>query len=256
MALLALLAGIADRVESARAAVRAQPAAASFLKLNGITGNTKSAFLKVESKYYKLQNALTKVENTLAAKVVTIASANATFLTIKDANAQFMKSDQAFGTFLTLGGTAANSNELGGLSPDAFFQGQGNVVTGAVTVTKSSQQQLLASPGGIIVVDLGVDSDGVPSLTIQNNAGNELPAVQDLGESPPPAGGTGSQSTSSQNLPTGQTTLTLSTAASQLHLQIFPAGSFDQVATLTVSVEPALNGGGFSAVGQMLNGAG
>jgi hypothetical protein len=260
MALAALIAGIAEKVHAAPPVIRAQPAAIdSFLKLDGITGESKNDFLKLELKYNKLNGLITGVERQLT-KVYKKAVVNAEFLKIDTANSEFLKTDDASAEylkiadasseFLKIGGTAANSSELGGLAPDAFFQGHGNVVSGEASVTGSEKsQQLLSTPDGTLTVQLATNSDGAPYLNIHNGGSDSLPAVQDLGEAD--IGTT----TSSSTIGPGNNQIQLGgQQANQLHLQIFPTGNFNEVVTITVSAEPAASGGGYTAVGQMLLG--
>jgi hypothetical protein len=263
MALAALIAGIAEKVHAAPPVVQARPAAVdSFLKLDGITGESKKDFYKLELKYDKLNSALNKLQSqlgtiyhksTINSEFLKVVTANSEFLKSDAANSEFLKTVDASGEFLKISGTAANSNELGGLTPDAFFQGHGNVVSGEATVTSPTQSApLLATADGTLSVSLKT-SDGELLVNITNSTGNSLPAVQDLGE----ASGSvpGSTTTSSTTFAPGDNSIRLgSNVAAQLHLQIFPAGDFNEVVTLTVSVEPIAATGGYTAVGQMLNG--
>ena len=261
MALMALIAGVAEKIQAAPAQIRATPAAATnFLKLQGITGNTKSAFIKLELKYNKLQTALAGVENALAHKYMKIKTANAEFLKITDANqkwlkiddanAKFLKITDANQKFLKLDGTAANSALLGNRAPSDFFQGHGNVVSGALTVSgDGNSHQIVASPDGAVSVLIALNQPGAngPVLTIRNNTGQLLPAVQNLN------GGT-----TSLNLQPGDTQVPVSSAApTQLHLQTFPGagGGFNSIIAVLVSLEPnPSNRAQLLASGQMLDG--
>lgn len=177
-----------------------------------------------------------------------IKSANANFLKIDTANANFLKIDDANTEFLKIGSTAANSSELGGLTPDAFFQGNGHVVTGSVSslAPGNTPTQLLSLPGGIIVVSVANTIGAELQLTIHNATGVSLPAVQDVGSA---AG----SATTPITLPAGRDyMLVLSGAAEQVHFQLFPAGAaFPQVVTLIVSLD---NGGAPSFVAQAFTG--
>jgi hypothetical protein len=149
-------------------------------------------------------------------------------LKISDANNDFLKID----------GTAADSGELGGLTPDAFFQGSGNVVSGAVTASATAGQ-LLSLPGGIIVVSvLLLPGNNQVNLQIQNNTGVLLSAVQDRG----------SGVTQATLDPTTPRTITLQSPeltlqspeltlqSPELTMQIFPnQPAFPDVVTLIVS---------------------
>jgi hypothetical protein len=262
MALAALIAGIAEKVHAAPPVINAKPAAVDyFLKLDGVTGESKNDFLKLELKYNKLNGLITGVERQLT-KVYKKAVVNAEFLKIDTANSEFLKTDDASAEylkiadasseFLKIGGTAANSSELGGLAPDAFFQGDGNVVSGEASVTGSQKsQQLLSTPDGTLTVQLATNSDGAPYLNIHNGGSNSLPVVQDLGEANSEVGTT----TSSSTIGPGNNQIQLGgQQANQLHLQIFPAGNFNEVVTITVSVVPTPSTGAYTAVGQMLLG--
>lgn len=269
MAFFALLAGVAER---AQAATRPAPAG-NFLRQISIPkggGIDRIVIQKLDSALATLEHKLTtsietanKIDRTFLKiksadstflKIKTantsflkIDSANANFLKIDDANASFLKIDDANTEFLKIDGMAADSSELGGLTPDAFFQGNGHVVSGAVNAVGASASQLLALPGGIIVVDVSthVGAPGV-DLTIHNATGAALPAVQDV------AG----QAPGNVTLPNGQTyTLNLTAQSNQITYQIFPSGSaFPDVVTLMVSIEIPQSGGQPSAVGQAFTG--
>ena len=279
MAFFALLAGVAER---AQAATRPAPAG-NFLRQISIPkggGVDRIVIQKLDSALATLEHKLTtsietankidrtflkiksadstflkiKTANTSFLKIdsananfLKIDDANANFLKIDDANASFLKIDDANTEFLKIDGMAADSSELGGLTPDAFFQGNGHVVSGAVNAVGASASQLLALPGGIIVVDVSthVGAPGV-DLTIHNATGAALPAVQDV------AG----QAPGNVTLPNGQTyTLNLTAQSNQITYQIFPSGSaFPDVVTLMVSIEIPQSGGQPSAVGQAFTG--
>jgi hypothetical protein len=268
MAFLALIGGIAEKARSGPPQVNATQSA-YFLKLGGITGEVQNAFLKLELKVLKLDSTLTKLDHKInrsfyskhkidltvlkLQKAMTeylklddanrqylkIDGANSQFLKINDANSQFLKINDANSQFLKLDGTAANSNKLGGLTPDAFVQGRGGVVTGAAQVlADGSVRTLLGSPDGILSVSVTQDARGFMSLVIHNNgtvnlqavAGDptavELPAGQDSALIPLGTGPTGAAYPISAKTPAATT-----------HVQIFPAGSFSKVVTLTVSAD-------------------
>jgi hypothetical protein len=270
MALAALIGGIAGRVGTSQPAVRVTPASAqgSFLKLSGLTGDVKSSFIKLEYKLFKLERDLTF-------NFLKISDANRRFLKIDAANAEFSKIDAAFSKneaaiatlgadflklsdasadFLKIDATAANSNELGGLTPDAFVQGHGSVLSGAATVPVTTSgtpqpQLLLALPGGSLTVSVDADSNGV-HVIFHNATGADLQAVEDS-----PSGG--------YDIPTAQTltaasdtTITLSQGANQLHLQVFPNSALNEALTLILSSEPTpgASPSSFSVVGQLLTG--
>jgi len=259
MAFLGLLAGLAER---ARASSMPPPQANFLREVSSPLGNVNATVI------HKLDNALAALEHKLETSFTTthklnqtflkiksanteflklrsadttflkIEDANANFLKIDDANASFLKIEDANNTFLKIGATAANAGELGGLTPDAFFQGTGHVITGSlpsVGVTGAPGSQLLSLPGGIIVVSILNMPAAPPELVIQNNAGAALSAVTDSADHTLAA-----NATTSIPFP--------SATGSQLHLQIFPGGSLPDVVTLIVSVENA--SGPISAVGQ------
>ncbi len=248
MAFFALLAGIADRaganplVSGSDSGLLRQATTAA-----GAAGRP-TTLLKLDSALLKLEHKLsTSFETThkLNQTFLKIKSANTEFLKIKSANTTFLKIDDANAEFLKIDATAANAGELGGLSPSAFFQGNGHVVTGAVPAVSGTATQLLALPGGIIVVDVQ-NTPGVGlQLIVANGTGSALPAVQSLG-------GTASQLTLSAQSPTS---IQLGNAAAQLHLQIFPSGqAFPDVVTIIISAEVPLSGGSPAVVGQAFTG--
>jgi hypothetical protein len=253
MAFLALLAGLAERT---RAATPPAPPANFLREVSSPLGNINATVI------HKLDSALAKLEHKLDTSFTTthqlnqtflkiksanseflkLRTANTTFLKIDDANSTFLKIDDANSAFLKIESTAANSSELGGLTPDAFFQGTGHVITGSlasVPITSAPGSQLLSLPGGIIVVYIVNVPGAPPELVIQNNAGAALVGVTDSAEHTLAANGTTS-------IPFASAT------GSQLHLQIFPGGNLPDVVTLIVSVENA--GGPLSAVGQAFAG--
>ena len=269
MALLALIGGLAARGESAPAAVNATPAASTglFLKLGGITGNARTSFLKLEQKVRGIDDTLASLEHKLARSYYTEAKVNSTFLKIRDAGAQYLKirsadtsflkiddaakiyltSSDAGARFLKIDGTAANANALGGQAPGAFFQGRGNVVSGAVSFGDGSVHPLLSTPGGIIVVSVAANADQF-QLTIHNGTNASLPAVQNVD------GGTPAAIT----LAPGDTVLPAvqRSVADQVQLQVFPnAGAgFNNVMSLLVSLERAVGQTQTAVVGQLFTG--
>jgi hypothetical protein len=252
MALLALIAGVAEKASSRPAVVKATPAASDlFLKLGGITGGVKTALVKLEDKWIKLDTALSKFEHKVTGNYYDKHAINGSFLKIKSANASFLKIDDANAKFLPAAGTAANASKLGGLAPDAFVQGHANVVSGAVTVGPGGSAQTLlqvpsATQGGIIVVCRPTPGAAGVQLSITNTTNVTIPAVQDAGSDP-----------TAVELSPGSTTLKLppSPAATQmLQLQTFPTSALNEVMTLTVSIEPQGALGQTSVVGQMLIG--
>jgi hypothetical protein len=255
MALMALIAGIAEKVQSSPAQVQARPAA-QFLNLNNFSGNTRNAFAKVEKKLLKLDSAFVKLQQKVYHSYYTKQQITAQFLKKAEASAEFLNKADASAEFLKKADTAGNSALLGNLGPSAFFQGHGNVVSGAQTVNGGSTQQLLQTPDGAISILIGLNQPQaggpqVPTITVRNNTGDLLPAVQDLGNS---GGGSTTQSTP---LKPGDNTITLQGGTSQLHLQTFPGsgGGFNSIIAVLVSLEPnPSNQGQYLASGQLLDG--
>ncbi|MGO9957435.1 MAG: hypothetical protein ACLP50_15945 [Solirubrobacteraceae bacterium] len=144
-----------------------------------------------------------------------------------------MKIADANNDFVALDRTAADSSELGGVSPDAFFQGSGNVVSGAIPApgAGAGPAQLLSLPGEIIVVSVALlPATDELQLQVHNNTGVLLPAVQHFD---------GDVSTTDTQLPANTSTpLPLGAAAEphQTTIQIFPSDTaFPDVVTLIVS---------------------
>ncbi len=232
MAFFALLAGIADRARANPVASGSGTGLLGEATAAGSGGGRPTTLLKLDSALLKLEHKLsTSFETThkLNQTFLKIRSANAEFLKITAADASFLKIDDANAEFLKIEGTAANAAQLGGLAPDAFFQGNGHVVTGAVPAVQSTPTQLLALPGGIIVVDVAnVPGSGLV-LTINNGTGATLTAVEQGDRTP-------------LTLAPGATNLPVVPAgtATQLHLQIFPSGqAFPDVVTLIASYDGA-----------------
>jgi hypothetical protein len=132
--------------------------------------------------------------------------------------------------FLKIDGTAADSGELGGLTPEAFFKRSGNVVSGAVTASATAGP-LLSLAGGIIVVSVALlPATDELQLQVHNNTGVLLPAVQHID---------GDASTTKTPLTADTSTpLPLGAAAEphQTTIQIFSSdAAFPDVVTLIVS---------------------
>lgn len=255
MAFFALLAGVAERAHAATQ----PPPPANFLRevfvpsgkgLNRVILKLDSALATLEHKLstnfdttHKLDQTFLKIKSA-GTEFLKIKSANASFLKIDDANANFLKIDDASKEFLKIDSTAANASELGGLTPDAFFQGNGHVITGSVVAsTGAGPQQLLSLPGGIIVVSVTNTPGAGLQLTIHNASGVNLPAVQDVAAA-------GNSTTGATTLVTGQdAAIGLDGAGAQVHVQIFPSGAaFPEVVTLIVSAD------GTTVVGQAFTG--
>jgi hypothetical protein len=272
MALAALVGGLAEKLGSAPPTVRASRASFNgFLKLDGIKGETKTSFLKLEGRFLKLDSALTTVEHKLAknfylkhtvdttflkikdasAQFLKLTDANTQFLKLIDANASFLKITDANNQFLKLGGTAANSSQLGGLTPDAFVQGHANVVSGAASINDGTSQPLMQTPDGVITVSVSVDGSGAQSLVIHNGSATDLTAVFDptAVERTLPAGQDFSFALGNRAAPGSVPTF----SPTMTHVQIFPGGALRDVLTVTVSTEMPVNGAN-QVVGQMLIG--
>jgi hypothetical protein len=258
LALMGLIAGIAERAQASPQ--RAGSASVGgFLKLKGLGSAIGGNFLKLEQKVIKLDTSLQKIDKVLPSylKIKTadntflkIGDANAKFLKLDDANAKFLKITDANAKFLNATGTAVNSAELGGQTPDAFVQGHGGVVSGAVAIGQgsTSEQTLLqvnGTLGTIIVVCKPVPGAGI-QVILRNQTQATLPAVQDQ-----------NGMDTSKPLPPGDTTLaTINGGAptQQLHLQTFPPAGSTEVITLMISAESGP--GTVSIVGQALSGNG
>jgi hypothetical protein len=266
MALLGLIAGLADRAQS-----KPQYATASFPgtlkvipltvvsdlqtlntrcerdpKLMPLTCVLDSGVLGLDKAVGKIDTALAKLEYKVNTSFLKIKSADAEFLKITDASSEYLKIDAANSQFLKIRATAANSSELGGLTPDAFFQGHGNVVSGATTISANSQSQtLLTLPGGIIVISVAANADQL-TITVTNNSGAPIPAVED-GDSNP------------ITIPQGQSNpvpaLANNAQAHQIHLQLMPNAAFTDVVTVMISSEPSPTGSGIEVVGQAFTGS-
>jgi hypothetical protein len=260
LALMALIAGIAERAQASPPQA-GSASVGNFLKLQGLGTAISSNLLKIEQKVLKLDNAIAsidkkwvKLESTLsktfynAHKIDTtflkITDASAQFLKITDASAQFLKLTDANAKFLKLTDTAADSNKLGGIPASGFFQGSGNVVSGALSSLSSTSQQLLGLPGGIIVVRIAQPPGGPLTLTIHNGTGVTLNAVG-------PVMGQVQQIT----LQPGDNTVQLVPAVQDSQFQIFPNGStFPNVVSILIGLTPLPSSSQFEAVGQAFTG--
>lgn len=268
LAFLALLGGLVGPAEGEQRGPSAHASSFQwgdpiYLKLDGLQGATKRAFQTFE---YKLNQALGSLSHKLNttfydkhkidATFLKLDKASREFLKIESANAEFLKLTDAANLYMKYGSTATNSNELGGLTPDAFVQGHANVVSGAQTVPLDGKQhQLLQSPDGAITVSVMINGDGTESLVIHNGSSSplsmvvdptsveyQLPAVQDT-----------TITVGSVN-PTVATTTPGTDGSHMLHIQIFPAGNVSEVMTLTFSSESPNANQLVPAVAQMLIG--
>jgi hypothetical protein len=153
---------------------------------------------------------------------------------ITDANAKF----------LPTGGTAANAAKLGGLTPDAFFRGNGNVVSGALSSLSIQPQQLLSLPGGIIVVTIAQTPGAAPTLTIHNGTANNLLGAADLGNG---------QASPVALKPNGDAQLPVGNTA-EVRVQIFPGGTFTDVVSILIGLTPNPANNQIEAVAQAFTG--
>ena len=184
MALLAVVGGAVERAEANPTAVPAR-AGGLFLKLSGIPGDVKTALFKLEDKWIKMNSSLTNFEHKVTRNYYDKATTNKTFLKVRDANATYLKIRDA--NFLNVGGTAANSQKLGGLTPDAFVQGRGGIVSGAVATITATPQTLVAMGDGSVRVSVSANPAGAAgfTLTLYNATSALLPAVQLIDGTPP-----------------------------------------------------------------------
>jgi hypothetical protein len=237
MALLALVAGAAERARAAAGHVKVTPAL-QFLKLTGLSKTISGDFLKVEAKLIKLNNAISsldkkwvKIERNLSQNYLTTAKIQKAFLQTADANAKFLTISDAALKYLKADGTAVNAAKLGNLTPDAFFQGHGNVVSGALSSLSTQSQQLLSLPGGIIVVSIADVAGAGRIVTIHNGTSQTLAAVLDMGNQ---------QGSSPLSLkPNGDTQLpAVQGNSADIRVQIFPGGTFTNVVSILIGLTP------------------
>lgn len=259
MALLALIAGVADKAKAnASAPTASASSVGGFLKLTGLSKTVSSDFLKLEQKWLKLDNALgafeaklLKFERSVSTQYYKSRFIDTTFLKIDAANATFLKITDANFKYLKIDGTAANASELGGLKPDAFVQGRGGVVTGGTPFfADGSVRNLLQSPDGKLGVTLTANSDQI-TVHVTNNTGLLLPAVMVPDEGAAPGVPV------SMDLKPGENTFVLVglLRAHHVQLQTFGDGSAAEAMTLVISTEgTAGSQTGGQAVGQMLIG--
>lgn len=236
LALMGLIAGIAERAQASPQ--RAGSASvASFLKLHGLSHAISGNFLKIEKKLLKLDTAIAsiddkwvKLENTLSKTFYNAHKIDTTFLKITDASAQFLKIADANAKFLKLTDTAADSNKLGGVPASGFFQGSGNVVSGALSSLGPSPQQLLSLPGGIIIVSIANLPGAGSQITIHNGTSETLGvAVDGTGGTPPTA-----------LKPNGDTQLPAvqNGGSADIRVQIFPGTTFTNVVSILIGLTP------------------
>jgi hypothetical protein len=245
MAFLALLGGVVEQTANAEAA-RGHAAASNpatwtpKLSLNGITGNLRTSLVKIEkdfqSLYVKDDKAISAVKASVVAfktKVYSKTQADTTFLTDKDATLDYLGKD----------GTAANSSELGGLSAQAFLQGDGGIATGTATATiTDGTVPLVESADKALTVTAEVTGNG-QQIAITNNTASPIDWIN--GSTHGTIDG-GAKQTISLGTPN---------SVDQATVQFLPVVQ-NQAFTLIVSTEPGAVGSGTQRfVAQMLNGA-
>ena len=228
LALMALIAGITDRAQASSPRATASVSVGSFLKLQGLSSAISGNLLKLENKLLKLDTSLQKIDKALPS-YLKIKSANNTFLKIADANAKFLKVNDANAKFLKI--DDANQKYLPASAASSFFQGNGNVVSGALSSLGTSSQQLLSLPGGIIVVSISNTPGAGSLLTIHNGTSNTLAGAVSMGD--------GSVSQALTLKPNGDTQLpAVQSQAAEIRLQIFPGGSFTSVVSILIGLTP------------------
>jgi len=238
LALMALIAGVTDRAQASSPRATASVSVGSFLKLQGLSSAISGNLLKLENKLLKLDTSLQKIDKALPSYLkiksanntfLKIADANAKFLKVNDANAKFLKIDDANAKFLKI--DDANQKYLPASAASSFFQGNGNVVSGALSSLGTSSQQLLSLPGGIIVVSISNTPGAGSLLTIHNGTSNTLAGAVSMGD--------GSVSQALTLKPNGDTQLpAVQSQAAEIRLQIFPGGSFTSVVSILIGLTP------------------
>jgi hypothetical protein len=243
MAFIALLGGLAERARANPSSAE-RPASAHFLTDTSSPPGGGASRLVIQ----KLDSALARLEHKLSTSFETthklnhtflkirsanseflkIKSANTSFLKIDDANASFLKIDDANNEFLKIDSTAVNANKLGGLTPDAFVQGGGHVITNAISSLAASNTptSLLTVPGGVVLSVVNTVGNGV-QIEITNPTSQVLTTVVD--------NGTGV--TEHDLRPNAMTSLAVTGIPAQLQIQIFPNSGLSEVVTMIVSVE-------------------
>jgi hypothetical protein len=273
VALLAAIGGVVDRLRAGPPEVRITPASSpgQFLKLHGISGNVKTALLKLEDKWLKLDTALNSVVHKLGTDYLKLDTANTEFLKIHKADSEFLKIETADGEFLKIDKASAEYLKIDTAdakftalqkadaqflkirtAQNEFIQGRGGVVSAATTAfADGSVRTLLSSPDGKLTVSIQGNSNpvgGASSLIIvvDNETGALLPAVYTADSSP--------NGPTALNLKPGKTPITLTNlnAPHQLQLQTFGNGNSSSATSLIISSEQS--GQGAAVVGQMLIG--
>ncbi len=250
MAFLALLGGVVERAANADAAsghaAASNPATwTPKLSLGGLNGNLRTSLIRVEkdfqSLYAKDQKAIGAVRASvfeLKRNVYSKIEVNDKFLTDKDATLDYLAKE----------GTAANSTKLGGLSPQAFLQGDGGVATGTATATiTDGTVPLVESADKALTVTAEVTGNG-QQITITNSTASPIDWI--TGNTHGTING-GAQATIGLGTPSS-----VDQATVQLLPAVQPPAVQNQAFTLIVSTEPGAVGSGTQRfVAQMLNGA-
>jgi hypothetical protein len=270
MALLSVIGGIAEKAGARPPANAHEAAAVDYLKLTGISGNVAKQFVKLE---HKLQSVLSEIDHKLSKSYYDKRASNNTFLKIDKANSEFLKIDLASVNFLKIDaanlnflkireaalnylkidGTATDSNKLGGLTPDRFFQGHGNVTTGEMSISDGTSTPTFMMGDGSVRVLIALMPPGQqggpsPQVTLENNTAESLNFTFN--------GGVLSSDGSTTALAPGARSNLLPAVqkgtqpGGQLDVQIF--GASGKAWTLTISNIPAA-GNMHTFVGQLLN---
>lgn len=237
MALLAFVGGVVERAQAKPSAPPAR-SAGLFLKLTGVTGEVRNAFIKIEQKWHKLDSEITSLNHKLTRNYYTRANTDKNFLKILDANSKFLKID----------GSAANAQKLGNMTPDAFVQGRGGIVSGSLRSIGQTPQTLVAMGDGSVRVTATQLVGAGTTLTIHNGTAVLLPAVQTVDGVPGTA-----------DLAPGDTQIqgNFTGGVHEIQVQVFPnaQAGINRVVSILISLEPSpLDRGQTSAVGQMLIG--
>lgn len=136
----------------------------------------------VLNKQLKLDTGFLKIDDA-AAQFLKITDASAQFLKIDAANAQFLKITEANARFLKIDGTAANSNELGGLHPTDFLQGHGQVLSADMKDVDTTSLVPLLSVPGVAHLSAKGSQQSEGTLEIVNDSQSTLHGVADIDSS-------------------------------------------------------------------------
>lgn len=248
MALLAAIGGVTERAEASSRRATATPDFLGFLKLTGLSKAVSTPFIKIEKKLIKMNREIQALEKK-DKQFLKIKTANSEFASVKLLNSEVLKIDDAIAKLLPVGGTAANAAKLDGLTPDAFVQGHGGVVSAGILIglNQPSATPLLQTPDGMLGVAISSNPNAV-TLTFTNNTGGTLDGVATDSSL------SGGQRT---KLAPGQTPVRLpgGDVPHQYHLQLFPNAQSKEALTLMLSTEPSSsNAEQLEVVGQLLIG--